>query len=154
MEKYKNVAVLIQSEKELKSFQAEYKSCIGNHWDGRDLVIYFDSDGKLDGWDRMATRSRIHLKIVPYSNAPKSGDTVLVRNKKDWTERTYLATLPNGLILCTDKTLLDCNHAVNCYAWLEMKPMPQTKTITIDGKDLDISIESFNSLKAFFKKLG
>lgn len=104
-------------------------------------VIVLEEDPK--GWGLRKSRFKLIKEW-----APKNGEMIEVSNNSfnNWYKRVFVGMSTKGGYVCeSESTIMDC------FLWKEARQATQTKTITIDGKDLEISQESFESLREFFK---
>ena len=74
---------------------------------------------------------------------PRFGETVEVRCNDEWVKAVFYSYRPKATFPFTLQ-----NNKWQFFVASTCRPLKTTKTITIDGKDIEISQESFEALKA------
>jgi len=115
---------------------------IKDHEGVYDLVYKIKEDDGIHDW----------LTSMFEGYAFEYGDKVEVSNDgKCWKERVYVgyidgAILPYMCVVGGEEYLFYSRKGFNIYYWKYARPV-QKHTITIDGKEIEISEESYNKLK-------
>lgn len=122
---------------------------VGSQYECEGTITDVRSSCYRVGWDNGEINSGYTDEHLEHDDSLKMGDEILV-GVPAINPRIFVKYGKNGGIICVthgDEDRFKNGDSFNTAACKNWRKKPSTKTITINGKDIEISEESFEALK-------